>query len=265
MKFEGTERRGAETRETGYTRMTATPQPLGGSQGFVSALEKDIAELKKRLVREAVSAVGMLEAALAALWTLDKPTAAEIRKRDDSIDAEEVRIEQACLRLIALQQPMARDFRILAFILKVNADVERVGDHATSITKVTMKMNRAEPPEWPTSLREMGERVPMICHATLRALLDENVDAAREVVASDKRIDELDKKVFEETLAWMRAHPNEPEIGLYMTRTGRELERVGDLMANIAEDIVYLGTGQIIRHEKRLLRSAAAGASTPAP
>jgi phosphate transport system protein len=244
--------------------MTATPQP-GGAQGFVSQLEKDIGELKKRLVREAVSAVGMLEAALAAMWPLDRETAKEIRRRDDSIDAEEVRIEEACLRLIALQQPMARDFRILAFILKVNSEVERVGDHAASIAKITMKIQRAEPPEWPTSLREMGERVPMICHATLRALLDENVDAAREVVASDKRIDELDKKVFEETLAWMRAHPSEPELGIYMARTGRELERVGDLMANIAEDIVYLGTGQIIRHEKRMLREAQAQAQPQTP
>jgi phosphate transport system protein len=241
--------------------MTATPQPTGGSHGFTSQLEKDIGELKKRLVREAVSAVGMLEASLAAMWSLDKVAAKEIRLRDDSIDIEEVRIEEACLRLIALQQPMARDFRFLAFILKVNVDIERVGDHAASLGKITMKMPRTQPPEWPTSLRELGERVPMMCHATLRALLDEDVDAAREVVVSDKLIDELDKKVFEETLAWMRAHPNEPEMGMYMARASRELERVGDLMANIAENVVYLETGQIIRHEKRILRNQPA----PAP
>jgi phosphate transport system protein len=226
-------------------------------------LEKDIAELKKRLVREAVSAVGMLEAALAAMWALDGESGREIRRRDDSIDAEEVRIEETCLRLIVLHQPMARDFRILAFILKVNADIERVGDHAASIAKITMKMAGSPVPEWPTALREMGERVPMMCHAALRALLDENVEAAREVVAGDKRIDELDKKVFAETLEWMRMHPGEPETGIYMARAGRELERVGDLMANICEDIVYLGTGQIIRHEKRLLREPPAGAAGP--
>lgn len=219
---------------------------------FMSHLEKDIGELKKRLVREAVSAVGMLEAALAALWTLDREAATEIRRRDDSIDIEEVHIEQTALKMMALQQPFARDFRVLAFILKVNADVERVADHAASIAKITMKIDRKTPPNWPTSLREMGERVPMMCHATLRALLDENVEAAREVVGSDKLIDELDKKLFEETLACMRSHPTEPELGLYMTRIGRELERVGDLMCNIAEDIVYVGTGQIIRHAKRM-------------
>lgn len=240
--------------------MSATPQPAGGSQGgsqgtgpgFLSHLEKDLAELKKRLVREAVSAVGMLEASLAALWSLDKRAASEIRRRDDTIDLEEVHIEQQALQMMALQQPFAKDFRILAFILKVNADVERVADHAASIAKITTKIERDDPPEWPTSLREMGERVPMMCHATLRALLDENVDGAREVVGSDKLIDELDRKLFEETLAWMKSHPAEPDMGLYMTRIGRELERVGDLMGNIAEDIVYVGTGQIIRHAKRM-------------
>jgi phosphate transport system protein len=233
--------------------MSATPQPVGGSQGgYLSHLEKDLSELKKRLVREAVSAVGMLEAALAALWTLDKGVAGEIRRRDDTIDLEEVKIEQTALQMMALQQPFAKDFRVLAFILKVNADVERVADHAASIAKITTKIDRATPPEWPTALREMGERVPMMCHATLRALLDENVEAAREVVGSDKLIDELDRKLFEETLSWMKLHQNEPEMGLLITRIGRELERVGDLMCNISEDIVYVGTGQIIRHAKRM-------------
>lgn len=222
----------------------------------MSHLEKDLGELKKRLVREAVSAVGMLEAALAALWSLDKPAASEIRRRDDTIDVEEVRIEQTALQMMALQQPFAKDFRILAFILKVNADVERVADHAASIAKITTKFDRSHPPEWPTSLREMGDRVPMMCHAALRALLDENVEAAREVVGSDRLIDELDRKLFEETLTWMSSHPDEPEVGLYMTRIGRELERVGDLMCNISEDIVYLATGQIIRHAKRMAKAS---------
>lgn len=216
-----------------------------------SHLEKELAELKRRLVKEAVSAVGMLEAAIAALWKLDKVAASEIRKRDDSIDAEEVAIEERCLRLMALHQPFARDFRILAFILKVNADVERVADHAASIAKIATRMKREVPPEWPTPLIEMGQRVPMMCHSALRALLDENADAAKEVVAADKAIDGLDRQLFEDTQEWMRSHPDEPEVGLYFNRVGRELERVGDLMGNIAEDIVYLATGQIIRHQKR--------------
>jgi phosphate transport system protein len=234
----------------------APPAPsAGGSSGakseHESRFEKELLEVKKRLVREAVSAVDMLERALAALWKLDKAAAGEIRQRDDTIDNEEIEIEQACLRLMALQHPFGRDFRVLAFILKANADVERVADHATSIAKICIRIQRDEPPAWPTTLTEMGARVPMMCHSLLRALLDENADAAREVVTSDELIDELDKRLFDETLDWMQSHPGEPEVGIYITRVGRELERVGDLMANIAEDVVYLATGAIIRHEKR--------------
>ncbi len=221
-----------------------------------SHLEVELVELKKRLVSEAVIAVGMLEAALAALWKLDKVAAAEIRQRDNTIDAEEVAIEERCLRLMALHQPFARDFRVLAFILKVNADIERVADHAVSIAKIALRMTRPLPPEWPTPLLELGQRVPMMCHSTLRALLDENADAAREVVLSDAAIDSLDRQLFEEAQTWMQDHPNEPETGLYFTRASRELERVGDLMGSIAEDIVYLATGQIIRHQKRKLKLA---------
>jgi len=226
-----------------------------------SHLEKELGELKRRLVREAVSAVGMLESSLASLWKLDKDAAREVRGRDDSIDAEEVEIEELCLKLMALHHPFARDFRVLAFILKVNADVERVADHAASIAKITAKMNRTEPPDWPTPLLEMGQRVPIMCHSALRALLDESTEAAKEVVAADAAIDALDRQLFEDTKAWMRDHPNEPETGLYFGRIGRELERVGDLMGNIAEDIVYLSTGQIIRHQKRKLKKAAASAA----
>ncbi|MBC7772657.1 MAG: phosphate signaling complex protein PhoU [Pyrinomonadaceae bacterium] len=241
----------ADPVSTNPTPDPSRPPQTARSQEPTSHLEKELTELKRRLVKEAVSAVGMLEASIAALWLLDKNAASEIRKRDDSIDAEEVAIEERCLRLMALHQPFARDFRILAFILKVNADVERVADHAASIAKIVIRMKRVEPPEWPTPLLEMGQRVPMMCHSALRALLDENAAAAKEVVAADKAIDGLDRQLFEETQEWMINHPDEPEVGLYFNRVGRELERVGDLMGNIAEDIVYLATGQIIRHQKR--------------
>lgn len=233
-----------------------TPTGVFSSSEPQSHLEIELAELKRRLVREAVSAVGMLEAAIAALWKLDRDAATEIRQRDNTIDAEEVAIEERCLRLMALHQPFARDFRILAFILKVNSDVERVADHAVSIAKIALRLPRQSPPEWPTPLVELGQRVPMLCHQTLRALSDENAAAAREVVLADSAIDSLDRQLFEEAQAWIRNHPSEPETGLYFTRASRELERVGDLMANIAEDIVYLATGQIIRHEKRKLKAA---------
>lgn len=195
----------------------------------------------------------MLETALEALRTYDLALVQEVLRRDDQIDAEEVQLEEDCFELLALQKPFARDFRGITFILKVNGDVERVADHACSIAKVAKKIGAhpaPERPEWPTALKEMSERVPMLCHALLRAVVAEDIDKARELVVADKTIDTLDKRLFAECAKLVEQHPSMAEQGLRLARVGRELERVGDLMANIAEDVVYLATGTIIRHEK---------------
>jgi len=237
------------------TSSSSTPDPVTLA---TSMTDRKIILLKRRLVREASTAVGMLEESLAALWHLDVERARDVRISDDVVDAEEVAIEQQCHELLALHKPFARDFRILTFILKTNADLERVADHASSISKITIRLAEHVRPshtvEWPTALVELGERVPAMCHELLRAVLDENVERARELVASDKVIDQLERRLFEENIERLLVTPREASdlaTGMLMARLGRELERVGDLMANIAEDVVYVGTGEIVRHAKR--------------
>lgn len=233
----------------------------GAPGGLEPHLLKDARSVKRRLTDEATVVVGMLETALAALFELDTHKANEILTTDDRVDREEVAIEEACFRVMTLQAPVARDFRMLTFILKVNADVERVADHACSIAKVCLKLADAPPPPWPTSLVELGQRVPMTCHALLRAMHDEDAAAAKEIVLDDKTIDRLNRRLFDEVLEFMGNPPpgaseaTTHATGLLLFRVGRELERIGDLMTNIAEDIVYLATGEIIRHEKRRLRA----------
>lgn len=231
-----------------------TVQPMPERE---TGLIKDVKTLKRRICDEATIAVGMLEAALAALWDLDTAAAQSVVERDERIDREEVAIEEAAFRIMTLQQPVAREFRSLAFVLKANNDVERVGDHACSIAKSAVKLAKAAPSgfNWPTALLELGQRVPMACHALLRALIDEDPDAARTIVIGDKSIDRLTRELFDETVKFMSTFPDSHAAGLLIYRIGRELERVGDLMTNIAEDIVYLTTGEIIRHEKKRLRA----------
>jgi phosphate transport system protein len=201
----------------------------------------------------------MLEAALDALWKLDIEAALAVRIRDDSIDAEEVQIESECYRLLTLQHPLARDFRLLAFILKVNSDVERVADHASGIAKVAGKLDTSTPFRWPTALTDMGQRVPAMCRALLRAMLDEDAKAAAAVAAEDDVIDALDKQLFREVEDLLKREPGAVHNGLLLYRLSRELERVGDLMKNIAEDVIFLNTGSIVRHEaKRAARQAKA-------
>lgn len=209
--------------------------------------------IRRRLVREAVVAVGMLEKAIAALWTLNKEEAAIVRAKDTRVDLEEVAIENECYRLLTLQHPVARDFRTIAFVLKVNQDIERVADHASSIAKSILAFRGSTIPKWPTSLEELAHRVPALCHVLLRAVADEDTDAAKQIVAGDEVLDEIHKRLFDEIVESMDGTPEGSANGLLLYRIGRELERVGDLMAAIAEDVVYLRTGTIIRHQKRMM------------
>lgn len=213
-------------------------------------LQRELFRLRRRLAEEATCAIHMLESALDALWRGDKEQAAEVRVREQGVDVEEVRIEQECFRLMTLHQPFAHDFRVLAFCLKVNQDLERVADHASSIAKITRRMGVVGASEWPTALKDMGDRVPVLCHDLLRAVLKEDVEQAREIIRKDGVIDSLDKRLFDEVRAWMERDSSMIEAALLAYRAGRELERVGDLMANIAEDLVYLVTGTIVRHTK---------------
>lgn len=242
------------TQEAEYDVPPPTPTTL--------SIDRRIAILRRRLVREASVAIAMLEASIDALLRLDAEAARGVRRQDDRVDQEEVEIEQECYALITLHNPFARDFRTLAFILKVNAEVERVADHACALAKVAIRMREllgeaAATPRWPTALVELAQRVPLMCHELMRIVLAEDVEAARGLVSSDRTIDTLDRQLFQEVVEWIDARSAgeaTTPVGLLMYRSGRELERIGDLMAGIAEDIVYLATGSIIRHEKRRLR-----------
>jgi phosphate transport system protein len=225
--------------------------------------DRKIEQIRQRLVREGTMALSMLERALRALWVLDVEAARGVRRSDDQVDVEEVAIEEECYELLALHRPFAHDFRSVTFSLRVNADLERVADHACSIAKIVQRIaelmgSRGAPP-WPTALRDLGARVPPLGHETLRAVLDEDEALARRLVTSDTVIDDLEKRLFDEVRAMasrLGCDDVATGVAILSYRAGRELERIGDLMAAIAEDVVYLKTGQIIRHAKRRMRGA---------
>ncbi len=234
----------------------STQAPLLSTRHNNPALQREMELLRQRLVQEASTAIGMLETAVEALFTLDEALARSVVRRDDDVDAEEVAIEESCYRVLALFSPVARDFRTVAMFLKVNADLERIADHATSIAKQSIKLKGLQAGKLPTALTEMAQRVPIICQTLLQALLNTNTEAARNVVMRDTDIDRLDKQLFVECVDMMGSDRESKAIGIICYRCGRELERIGDLMVNIAEDVIYLAGGQIVRHEiKRQLKA----------
>lgn len=220
--------------------------------GQHSALADEVARLNARLQSEAVLAIELVEQAVRALRDCDADSAAEVRRRDTEVDAEEVRIEEECIRVIALHQPVARDLRALMIIIKANADLERIADHATGIAKAVVFLGDEHTARWPTSLLELGERIIPLCHETVRALGQSDGAAAQRIIDSDDTIDRLARQVVEEVEQGIGAGTLTRRAGLLAYRASRDLERIGDLCANICEDIVYAATGRIVRHAKKL-------------
>ena len=166
-----------------------------------------------------------------------------------------------------MEQPVARDFRSLTFILKANVDVERVADHASSIAKVVGLSGRRGPPCWPDAPDGARATCPGDVPRPSVPRLTRTPEAARAVVAEDKLItSDPPEAPFEELLEMIR-HDGAMTMadGFPIYRVGRELERVADLMCNIAEDIIYLATGQIVRHAKRFGIDAGAPGARPGP
>lgn len=231
----------------------APPRPVDAASR--AHVQREIAALKARVVREANTAVGMLESACESLFRLDESGARGVVASDDQVDSEEVHIEEDGLRILALFQPYARDFRTINALLRVNADLERIADHATSIAKLTVKLRALGIATFPTALTELGQRVPMLCHALLTSLNNEDPESARSVILADQTIDALNKRLFDECIDGMGTTRESKAAGLLLYRAGRELERVGDLAGAIAEDLIYIGSGAIVRHaERRRLR-----------
>ncbi|HYD01104.1 MAG TPA: phosphate signaling complex protein PhoU [Phycisphaerales bacterium] len=232
-------------------------QPLLGApraSGHEVVIERELRNLRGMILAEAATAIGMVEQAAEALVALDDNAARIVIGRDDEIDREEVRIEEECFRILALFHPFAKDFRLITTFVKINNDIERVADHATSVAKQTIKLQKLGVRSIPTALNELAQRVPMLCRGVLNSLASEDAADARELAAKDKAIDSLEKQLFEECVNIMADARDSKAAGLIMHRCGRELERVGDLMKNIAEDLIYLQSGTIVRHEKKLMQ-----------
>jgi len=224
------------------------PEHARQEDTFHEALEK----LNQRLQREAVLAVDQVESAVSALASFDREAAERVRDRDTEVDREEVRIEEACVELIALHQPVASDLRRLMIVLKVNGDLERIADHASGVAKAVVYLGDEPEPTWPTSLLEMGRRLPSMCHETLRALAQQDESLARSIMGQDDVLDDLAKSVMDEVDEGMGAGALSRRAGLLAFRASRDLERIGDLCSDICEDIVYLRTGKIVRHAGKI-------------
>ena len=192
----------------------------------------------------------MVEKAIAksidALKRRDLEASRQVVQEDDAIDQKRFQLEEECIELIATQQPMARDLRTLVTILHVAVEMERMGDYAEGIGKISILMG-TEPPLKPLiDIPRMAERATDMMRRALDALIKRDPVAATRVCTDDDEVDALYDQVFRELLTYMIQDPRAIQRATYLLWVAHDLERLADRATNIAERAIYLATGKMV-------------------
>ncbi len=211
-------------------------------------LAREINRVNKKVLSLSTMVEEAVELAVRAALERNAVMAEGVLKRDQEIDSAEVEIEEECLKLLALYQPVASDLRFIVAVLKMNNDLERIGDLAVNIASraMTLANIRGQVPVF--DLEDLGSKVKTMLRMSLQALVKADSTLARQVCSADKEVDELNRATFARTQEEIRKSPENVEALLLLLSVSRNLERIGDLATNIAEDVIYMIEGEIIRH-----------------
>jgi phosphate transport system protein len=208
-------------------------------------LDRELREVKENVLRMGSMVAEQIQAALAALTSHDAEAATAVIVADGRINEVQRYVVKLITTTIATQQPVARDLRFLLALDHVTYELERMGDHAGSVAKQARRLAPDPPLKRYVDLPRMGELAAQQVHAVLRALVDMDEAAAREVARKDDDMDHLYRKIFDEVLDLMRADPGNVDRGARILFAAHYLERIGDRVTNIAEDVVFLRSGEI--------------------
>ncbi len=212
-------------------------------------LQRELEQLKKNVFHLSSLVEQNLKLALRAVDDSDSDLAAQVRERDREIDVLEVKVEEECLKILALHQPVAVDLRFLIAVLKMNNDIERIGDLAVNIAGGRRCMGgESMPPAFTDLLHAMGDKAQAMLRGALESLIAMNPAKAREVLAADDAVDAHYRELIELLKVEMARRPDEAEKMICWLLVAKNLERVADQATNIAEDTIYTVEGAIIRH-----------------
>jgi phosphate transport system protein len=187
-------------------------------------------------------------AAVKSVSAKDISLAREVMDKDIEIDQMEIDIEEECLKILALHQPVAIDLRYVIACLKLNNDLERIGDLAENIARDAIAISEMPDDGHVLDFSEMIEKTRGMLKKSLDALIEMDKNIAREVMREDDIIDNFNKKMHIDVQEWIKQAPEKTEYYIRLLSVSKHLERIGDYATNIAEDVIYTVTGQIVRH-----------------
>ena len=211
-------------------------------------LQKDLEHLDKQLLILSSMVEDATNRAMMALVDRRPDLARQVMREDDRINHREVLIEEECLKILALHQPVAADLRFIVAVLKVKNDLERMGDLAVNIAERAAYLATQEPLQVSLDFPKMAEGVRNMVRESLDALSNMNPRLAQHVLTMDDEIDEANRGMFNILQELMRRDPSTIERAVHLLSASRYLERIADLATNIAQDVVYMSEGRLIRH-----------------
>lgn len=211
-------------------------------------LFREVEKLKKQILILSAEVEDSVHKAVKSISERDEKLARRVIDRDAEIDYMEVDVEEECLKILALHQPVAIDLRFIIAVLKINNDLERIGDLAVNIAERGVYLAKQEPVEVPFDFPKMSALTQSMLHRSLDALVNMDPALANAVCAADDELDQINREMYGRVKEGIRKNPERIDSLINMLAISRQLERIGDHATNIAQDVLYMINGQIVRH-----------------
>jgi phosphate transport system protein len=210
--------------------------------------DRELSDLKENLLHLGNLVEKAINKAITALGERNAELAAAVIANDDAVDNQELKIDELCLKILALRQPAARDLRFITTAIKVNYDLERIGDMAVNICERVQELN-AEPQLKPyVDLPRMADIVQQMLKQSLTAFVNANPDLAWQVIKQDEQVDQLHGQIFHELLDYMTRDFSTVTRSTRLLFISKYLERIADHAVNVAELVIFMAEGKIVRH-----------------
>lgn len=217
----------------------------------MSALDISLRELKSQLLGMAGNVERAIELATEALLEWDPAKIAPVFEFEKRINQSHLSVDDGCIKLLALHQPLAADLRLIIATLKISTDLERMGDQAVNIAHNAERYLKAPPLKPLVDIPKMSHETRLMVRDSLDSFVTRSETKAREVLIRDDQVDAMKNKIFRDVVEHLKSSPNDIEQGLNLILIARNLERIGDHATNIAEDVIFAITGEDIRHAPR--------------
>ena len=205
--------------------------------------------LNKKLLEMASLVETMIAKSIKALREGNMILAQEVIRTDEQVNAMEIEIDNLCVKILALYQPEAKDLRTVTMIMKVNNDLERIGDHASSISRIALFMADYPPLKPFVDIPKMAEKAMEMLRESLDAFIRRNSQLAVEVCRKDDEVDNYEPQIVRELMTFVMSDPSTLNRALRYIYVARHIERVADLATNIAENAYYIATGEVLKHQ----------------